>query len=824
MRVTAARVRASLCRPGCFLLIGCAAANAWAEPIATPETIVELDVARLQGQTLYFDLRTFVLVDPSTGPIRSVTIARQPSGPEVRAQVIGGCIQITMPRDTTIWESGPAVIPFTVNGVTTSSSGELQVGSGRSVQRPTLSCASTLPENAAPRLVSGQSHPIQLTGTQTLPLTSLVSDPDPNDQLTFTVTQSPAGSLDATSGPLRDLQYMAPPPNAQEQIQDTFTIQISDGVAHPYEQQLFLTFTLGLNQNWSADPNGVRVSGGAGCGASAAGVSCQVRTDASRLTIDLGSVVTPSAAATQFSYSITLEGTSADSSGLGTLMPSDNGTFTKSPDGSTTGQSVVTYDYSANFRNPVNLRYALSSGGFTEQGVISVTFNAAQTLEALVTTSNQRAIAGRIDFICPELRRQEETLTDGELQLLQQCEKLTNSDVTSPTEIPAAMDSIAAEEIAAQKRIAIDLTRDMNKALAFRIAALRGGNRGISITGLNLGIDGQQTMTSLLEPWLNEVLGGGASSDLDSPFARLGVFVQGQFNIGDKDDSDLESGFDFDSLGGMFGVDYRFRDDLIAGLSVSYYESNVDFTGGTSELDGSALGASIYGSFFPTSALYVDFVGGMAWSEYDQTRTVGYTFTSGDRYSTDLAGSSDGTQAFVGVSTGYEFRLGGISIIPNIKTYYLDGSIDAYDERARNTSAGSCAPDCSAWDIEIGKQLLKSFTLSGGVQVACAWSGKWGVLRPYLRTDLVREFEDDGQQVIARLLNDNQITGAIGSQTAPITITTEQADTDYIVWGSGVSLQLALGVASFFDYQRLEGYDGLTVASYTLGLRYEIRF
>lgn len=803
---------------GCSLL---APAVGHAEPTAVSQR-VEMSASSFPNGTLFFDLRSFLLVDGTTGPIRQLQVGAQAAGLPVSPQAAGGCIQITIPNGTNagdIQGSGTIRIPFTVVGVSSSSSAELTVTSGPANQAPGTSCTSQLPENAAPQATGGTQ--IELTGSTTIPLGSLVSDPD-QDPLSFTVVQAPAGTLSSTSGPVEDLQYTAPAPNAEGAIEDIFTIEVTDNNVHPFEQPLLLTFTLGLSQDWQADPGAAAVTAPGGCTASASGVTCEVRPGARQVTINMASVVAPTVANTSFSYSVTLEGPSG-SENLGTVSPA-SGQFTKSPDGTTTGQAVVTYDYPEDATTPINLRYTIVSGGFTEQGVVTVAFNPTQTLGAMAMNPNQRAVANRIDYICPELGRQQETLSEGELQLLRQCGNLTNSQVTSASEIPAAMESIADEEIAAQQRTATDLARDMNKVLAARTAALRGGASGISVSGLNLGIDGQSAVASAVEPWLNKVLGGGASSDQDSPFARLGVFIQGQLNTGDKDESVLESGFDFDTVGGMIGVDYRFRNDLVLGLAGSYYESDVDFDADSATLDASSLGLSLYGSYYPTDAFYLDLFAGASRSDYDQARTVGYTFISGTQYSTRLLGSSEGAQGFAGINGGYEFVFGGFSITPSVKTYYLDGSIDAYSERARDASASSCAPDCNAWDIEIGEQDVKSFTASGGLQLAYVWNGKWGVFRPYLRADFVREFEDAGQVVIARLLNDNQATGAIGSQTAPITITTDNPDRDYVLVGVGASVQLIHGLAGFFDYQRLEGYEGLTSAAYSLGLRYEIQF
>ncbi|MBW9256435.1 MAG: autotransporter outer membrane beta-barrel domain-containing protein [Candidatus Thiodiazotropha sp. (ex. Lucinisca nassula)] len=120
--------------------------------------------------------------------------------------------------------------------------------------------------------------------------------------------------------------------------------------------------------------------------------------------------------------------------------------------------------------------------------------------------------------------------------------------------------------------------------LGSRIAALRAGASGISFQGLDLMIDDKPfSIDTIAQAYRQR--GGGASSDNPLMESRLGFFITGDIATGSKDETDLESGLDFDTFGLTMGIDYRINPNFILGGALGYVDTTTELEDDAAEID-----------------------------------------------------------------------------------------------------------------------------------------------------------------------------------------------------------------------------------------------
>jgi outer membrane autotransporter protein len=140
---------------------------------------------------------------------------------------------------------------------------------------------------------------------------------------------------------------------------------------------------------------------------------------------------------------------------------------------------------------------------------------------------------------------------------------------------------------------------------------------------------------------------------------------------------------------------------------------------------------------------------------------------------------------------------------------YVENDVSGYKERSTDlqTTGGAMA-------LAVESATYKSFTSNLGVQLARAISTGSGVIIPQASAEWVHEFEDGGESVKARYLNDINQTSFL--------IATTDLDSDYFELALGVSGQFQGGRSAFISYRTIVGYDGLTYSVVEAGFRFEL--
>ncbi|MGH8240758.1 MAG: autotransporter outer membrane beta-barrel domain-containing protein, partial [Steroidobacteraceae bacterium] len=395
-------------------------------------------------------------------------------------------------------------------------------------------------------------------------------------------------------------------------------------------------------------------------------------------------------------------------------------------------------------------------------------------------TPNQRRMANKLDSMCDalsQLSRNEAALSADQVDLLAKCQGIRLNNSTE-NQI-AAIEELIPDDFAVARTQTLLFANTQYVSIMDRLIALRGGARGLSLAGLNIIVDGKLVPLAQIEDMVKEFFGGGASADgnaADEPGGLLsdkwGLWARGNFSFGEKDANGTSPAFDADQWAFVGGLDYRLSDQAVIGGALSYGSSSVEFAADDGALDTDSISLSLYGSAYAAKNFYFDGIVNFSNSSFDAARNITYVDGIG-LVTADASGDTDGTTLSGGLSAGYDFLAGGLTISPNLGFFYIDTTIDGFTE----SGAGGL-------NLIYDEQKFKSLTGNAGLRLTYAWNLSWGVLLPQLRVDYVREFEDDVDVFGVRFANDPN-----AASTPPVLVATDNPDTSYGRLAGGFSAQ-----------------------------------
>jgi outer membrane autotransporter protein len=447
-----------------------------------------------------------------------------------------------------------------------------------------------------------------------------------------------------------------------------------------------------------------------------------------------------------------------------------------------------------------------------ENSILNVTIGQAppdRDIEGIaILTPNQRALARWFDQTCPRLA-EETALTADQSDLLAICGLVRGQGATDD-EVRRALDAINPEELFAAASGSLRLTVAQHGNLSQRLNALRSGATGIDLSGLNLEINGQQIAGRALQEIFDRIVGGGASAD-EATWGRWGMFLNGRFSTGKKNETANEGGFDYDLYNVTLGVDYRIRQNLIFGVAAGFGGVDSDYRGNRGDLKIDSWTASAFLTYFANDTFYADLLATYGENDYDSRRRIQFDI-GGESIDRTARGSTDGRQFSVGGGFGWDFSRNAWTYGPHGGFYYYDVDVDSFNERGAN-----------GLDLAIGRQNVKSMTANAGGHVSYAILTGWGVLVPNARIDWVRELEDGSESLSFRFIND-PFTADPNDPSPTITLRSDKPDSSYYVWSVGVSAQFVYGISGFVSYQTYGSYSSYTINEWNGGLRWEKTF
>jgi|GEM_PF-543900 len=340
-----------------------------------------------------------------------------------------------------------------------------------------------------------------------------------------------------------------------------------------------------------------------------------------------------------------------------------------------------------------------------------------------------------------------------------------------------AIASLTPDQVPAQTSMPVQFGATRMDAPLARLATLRAGGGApfaLNINGLSIPVN--RKLANLLGP---DAKGGAAGADTelfrDSP---LGVFIQTRFNFGDMDTNTWSRGFNSQTRNVTVGADYRFTDQLVAGVAFNYTNVSTNYVQSSGRMDSDTYMGAVYGSYYLPHDFYVDWVANYGGNNYAFRRQFQYAGFAGQSNS-----SPGGNQYSFAVSGGKEFNWQEWLFNPYLRLEYLNLHIDAYDE----SGGGGFA-------IATGGQTNHSFVTDLGLQISHAVSLPWGVVTPSLRVEWEHQYLNDNRAVNMRLSDASAGLGYFSVQTG-------NPDRDYLNLGGSFSAALPNGGGAFIRYE-----------------------
>lgn len=413
---------------------------------------------------------------------------------------------------------------------------------------------------------------------------------------------------------------------------------------------------------------------------------------------------------------------------------------------------------------------------------------------------NLQALAGVIGEACPSGR-----LGD---QLQADCDAVVGAAIGGDPNTARALQQVVPESATKANNVSRQGGETQVRNLGSRISALRAGARGLSFNGLDWRIDGEHLPLQLLAEAYRQRQGGGASADNSLLESRLGVFVTGDIASGSKDETDLETGLDFDTYGLTLGADYRLNNQFILGGAFGFIDTQADLNNNAGDLDTQGYSLSLYGTYYSEQNYFIDFAGSYGVNNFEQTRNIVYQLDGLANVNQKLDADYDGDMYSLFVGSGYDFSRGAWSFGPRVDLEYVRSKVDGFTEKVANANA-----DGGGWATRVEDMDQTWLTLNLGGRVSYTHSTDWGALIPYARLDWLHEFKDDSQSVNAYFVDD--------PSPQAIQISSEDPDRDYMRLRLGTSAQFQNGLVGFLDFGTLFANSRWSSNNVSVGIRME---
>lgn len=442
-----------------------------------------------------------------------------------------------------------------------------------------------------------------------------------------------------------------------------------------------------------------------------------------------------------------------------------------------------------------------SQGG--EQQVARLSFFEQDIAEtpAVQETSNSASLAEAVDDSCRATQSVDDPSEDEE-DFLEVCAGIRNAGNT-PEQLLQALAAVDTTEVTQTVDSLLVYTVPQHGNLSQRVNGIRNGANPFNFSGLNVVLDDHQIAAADLENFILNLIGGVAGSE---DFDRWGAFMNANINYGEKDATENGSGFDYDTFLLTLGVDYRYRDGLVFGGSVSYADVESDFNeGGGMDLESWALG--LFGTYFKEN-YYVDFLYTYGRNDLELARRVAFSTANGE-FNRQANANTDATQHTLSLGAGYDVTRKAWIFGPHLGLNFTKLETDRYTETG-----------ASGLNLTVDRQVATSFTSNLGFHASRTFTPKWGVLTPYLRVDWVHEFKDDAEVVEVAFASDRFRNDPV-NPTTPVRVETDRRDNSYMVFSAGASLQMIRGVSGFLNYRTARSLEDMDLTDVTFGLRYE---
>jgi outer membrane autotransporter protein len=251
------------------------------------------------------------------------------------------------------------------------------------------------------------------------------------------------------------------------------------------------------------------------------------------------------------------------------------------------------------------------------------------------------------------------------------------------------------------------------------------------------------------------------------------VWTGGTIRFGERDPATGIEGQDFESEGLSLGADYRFSPSFAAGVGIGFGRDTANVGENQSRSSGEATTIAIYGSYQLGSGIFLDWLGGYQWLDFDLRR---YVTSTGALVNSNRSGN----QWFVTGSAGADFATGNWQITPYARVDVRRGTLNGYTENSG-----------SLFDLRFLDQDVDFTSLGLGTVVNYQHRLRRATLLPRLRIEYLYDVERSAE---ARVAYADLISGPFSA--IPLTgISREQ-----LTLGLGTEVLIGEALSLEFEY------------------------
>ena len=439
-----------------------------------------------------------------------------------------------------------------------------------------------------------------------------------------------------------------------------------------------------------------------------------------------------------------------------------------------------------------------------------VTFNFTNGLVKLPgLTPEQTATAGALDNACPALANKP-NLTPQEADLLAQCQALSASSGVNTGATVAALNQLLTKTTQVQSTASSVAAVTQFQNIDARLNALRSGSQTSSLGGLSFnGADGIIPIGALLNGFLSAT-DNKKDAAADAGFSKWGLFVTGTLGHGAARPGTLSPGYDYDTNGLTFGIDYRKQDNWIFGAALGYSRQDTDLSQSAGSVGMTGYSLSAYNTFTFKKTWYIDSVITLGHNSFDLSRRIAYTLPLPDGTSMTVNQTATshpgGDFREAALTFGGDFHKEAWNFSPYGQLIYSRLGFDSYSETLQNGPG-------SGLGLAVNARSVTGLTSILGTRVSFSHSANWGVIVPTASLEWNHEFKSDPQAINAQFIFDPTHT--------PIKIFGDASDSDYFRLGLGFSAVLPHGESAFLLYERTLDRNGLSQYNIAVGMRLE---
>jgi outer membrane autotransporter protein len=331
---------------------------------------------------------------------------------------------------------------------------------------------------------------------------------------------------------------------------------------------------------------------------------------------------------------------------------------------------------------------------------------------------------------------------------------------------------IAPEALASIFNAGVSFANVQTANLMRRLEDVRAGDNGFNSSGFSLN-GGASNFSTGLAGVTGPEGKSGPSVMTPTPENRWGVWVTGIGEFANVEGSDGAAGYDIQTGGVTFGVDYRACSIFAVGLTAGYANMNGDLpNGGSLDVNSGQFGiyATLFGSGFYADAA---FTGGPSGYDTHRTALLG-----------SANGNTDGGNFNALIAVGYDWKKGDLSIGPTANFQYSYVGVGGF------TESGSIAP------LNIDNQNVESERTAVGMKASYEWKLGHVIIKPEISAAWQHEFGDQSYSIVASFAN-----GAGNS----FTVSSPPIGRDSLLIGAGTAVLLndRISIYAYYDGELL---------------------